>query len=657
MCGIFGLVNPKKRNLKSLDLVSEDPLYLAEKSLRLLRHRGPDEQACFVYDNNIFAYVRLALIDVKHGGQPIFNTTNDICIIYNGEIYDVAEHIHLLQKKGYVFKTRSDTEVVLKMYEEFGYECVEYLNGEFSFIIHDLKNNTTFVARDYWGTKPLYYSKLSHGGFGFCSDIKPLLWMQNQTPNISKLAVAQVLEGWAALPPTTSFDNIYQIPPRSYGVIDQHGLTVRNYEFSTKYLISKTDSTNVVDLLRDSIKRRLVADVPVGVYLSGGLDSSIVAKLAYDEIGSNLQTFSIQFEDKQYDESSAQSAMRSVLKCKHHEIIINNKQINQNFCDAVFAGESVVFRNAFVPMYLLSRLVHKHNIKAVITGEGSDELFGGYDIYKEHFILQNWAENPEDSKWAEAIVGLYKYLPMFQDERSKLFLKQFYKGFLDKKSSDFFSHITRWSGYTSVKSLFNEPLDSPLTTTFKEHYSSIFKNKEHLPRDLELLTLLHGYLLSTQGDKMASAHSLEVRLPFLDKFVAAYAMQKTPSQHLHQMKEKYVLYESFKDILPNEIIQRTKQPYVSADAEVFLGKDADAWWKDYFAKQKLEALPFLNTDKVIGFTKRIETMYEKTGAIARKDNTAFIAILSASLLANDFKSQLNPNNQSDFHMKMVQRPS
>lgn len=663
MCGIAGLINPRSIPTNFLNPLHQRSIGdLSDGMLGLLEHRGPDEMGKLLVPQGFLGSARLSIVDLNNGIQPISNETGDIWIVHNGEIYDIEEHIDFLVKKGHRFTTRTDTEVIVHLYEEYGDALVERINGEFAFCLFDRRNRRNLLVRDPFGVRPLFYKSLGQGAFLFASEIKPVLWACGEmTPSISRRAVLQSLEGWTPVPPETSFEGISQLLPGSIGVIDNEGkLTVRRY-VRLPGERSNVSQDELFHLMHRSVERRLKADVPVGVYLSGGLDSSIVAALARQISNHELTSFSVEFENEQFDESVDQCAMRNHIGTAHHAIRVGHCDIRNQFVSAVIAAESIVFRSAFVPMFLLSRLVREKGLKVVLTGEGADELFGGYDIFRELMIMQRWAVEPESKSVPQLFSRLYHYLPEFSDGNLR-FLIPFYKQFLDQMKAPFAGHRIRWSnGAASANLLVGglqdvgmegaaSPIEAALFHAFPE-LSGL--DIEELCRQTEILTLLHGYLLSTQGDRMAAAHSVEVRLPFLDSEMIEFAFRQPVCSFIKDFQEKEILFSTFGQMLPQCVRKKKKTPYLAPDAEVFFENGMGEEWRYYFGSEVQLKTGIFDKEAIKAFVERMEQMYRSGKRLTRRDNTFFFVILSSSILSQEISNNLKPKPINNLLKKVV----
>jgi asparagine synthase (glutamine-hydrolysing) len=634
MCGIAGVIELTKLNVdfKALDL---SPAELCHTMLTHLNHRGPDEAGIVTHGKNSLGNVRLSILDISHGTQPISNEKGNIWIVYNGEIYDIEPIREELGNRGCRFQTRTDTEVILYLYQEYGEEFYNRLNGEFSVAIMDTRNNDCkiILARDLWGTRPLHFS-FTDKGLIFSSEIKSLLSVSADKVSLNQQAFLETITAWAVCPPNTSFNGVKTLSPGEMMVISGNMIQSRSFlnEFikNSVQQKSKKDKTTIKNLIEDSVKRRLVADVPIGVYLSGGLDSSIVTLLARKHYEGTLNSYSIAFEDTAFDESAFQTEVAKALGTKHHSLKMGNNELINNFIPATLAGESFVFRSAFVPMYLLSKFVRDNKGKVVLTGEGADEFFSGYDIFRELKIIQGIGQKDFSllTNWAS---DLYKYIPEFNSLDKRLLLG-YYSKIKDTSSEIPLSHRQRWLAFSKVKNYFD--IDWNI-----EHLAGKYKavlpvmnelSVEQNARMLESLSLLHGYLLSVQGDRMALANSVETRLPFLDRCVTSYMLGLGPLELIEesqeQLKEKHLLYDSFLDSLPEVFKTRRKTPYLAPDIKVF-GPLFRELILDNSSSLK-EQLPFVKFELV-------EAIFNKPeNKVSRIENTLLFSLASASVLSS-----------------------
>lgn len=442
MCGISGFLN--------LDGCPADP-HILERMIRTLAHRGPDDMGVFVDGALGLAHHRLSIIDIAGGHQPMSSEDGSLSITFNGEIFNFVELRDGLEQKGHRFLTRSDTEVILHLYQEYGDDCVRYMNGQWAFAIWDAKRRRLFVSRDRLGVRPLFYTRTGQS-FLFGSEVKALLAHPQVNAEIDLEALSEVFRFWFAIPPRSAFKNIDQLPPGHSLVIEDGQLTVKRYwqiDFShcDDFSVASGQEGRYVDelchLLLDSTRLRLRADVPVGAYLSGGLDSSITTALAQQYMGSSLRTFSIAFEESQLDESAYQLQMVRSQGTQHEMIRCTSSEIGEVFPEVMWHIETPVVRSAPAPMFLLSRLVRERGFKVVLTGEGADEFWGGYDIFKEAKVRAFWARQLYSKRRPLLLKRLYPYLEGLQ-RQSPEYLQAFFRISGDMLSDPLSSHMPRW---------------------------------------------------------------------------------------------------------------------------------------------------------------------------------------------------------------------
>ena len=361
-------------------------------------------------------------------------------VVFNGEIYNYVELRPLLETRGHIFSTESDTEVILHLYEDYGPGCLRYLNGQFAIAIWDNIKLNLFLARDRVGICPLFYT--SHQGrFIFGSEIKSILAFPGLQAEIDPASLKQVFTYWSVQTPRSIFKNISEVPPGQFVLVQNREINIKKYwslDFieETHYKKSEEYLEEFENLLVDATRIRLRSDVPVGAYLSGGLDSSIMAAIIRTETKTQLDTFSISFSDQDFDESPYQRKMANFLGTEHHEILITHENIGFAFPEVIWHTEVPLLRTAPTPMFLLSKLVHEHDYKVVITGEGADELLSGYDIFKEMKIRRFWAKDPSSKKRPLLLRRLYPDISGMGGSSA------FMLAFFNKDLTDSHPHIT-----------------------------------------------------------------------------------------------------------------------------------------------------------------------------------------------------------------------
>lgn len=595
MCGIAGVVHRRGR----LGPPDRDTLYTMAGALK---HRGPDEFGVYRDHRAGLAHARLSIIDLATGQQPLANEDETLWVVFNGEIFNYVELRDELVARGHRFRTRSDTEVIVHAYEEWGDAAFRRFNGQWALALWNTTTSTLVLARDPYGVRPLYVAA-HEGRLYFASEVKAIFAADPTLPRrFDPRGLDQVFTTWTTVAPQTVFEGVEELEP---GAIRTYcGDTLRRARaWDPGYPTHAAGGfagtlDEAVETVRHALDtatglRMLRADVPVGSYLSGGLDSSLVAAMGLRAKGSRFSTFSLRFEDSEYDETPYQRAMADYLGTDHHEVLVSRRDIARIFPEVIFHTERPVLRTAPAPLYLLSRLVRDAGIKVVLTGEGADEMFAGYDLFREAKVRRFWARRPS-SRWRPRLLErLYPYLhrsPVSQRAMTQRFFGQR----LDRAHAPGFGHDLRWSGASALKRLFSAQFRERLHGTdavaeLMATLPSAFSDWTPLAQDqyLEVHTLMSGYLLSSQGDRMLMAHSVEGRFPFLDRQVAALAESLPPSYKLRVLDEKHVLKRAAHGLVPPAILQRKKQPYRAPDALSFADPDATEWIEEVASPRAL----------------------------------------------------------------------
>ena len=374
MCGIAGVHNLVDRVV--------DPHMLREM-IDALRHRGPDDVGIHIDRQTGLGHARLSIVDISGGSQPMHEGNRSLWITFNGEIFNHIELRDELIQKGHRFATRSDTEVILRLYQEDGEKCVERLNGQWAFAIWDSRRKKLFLSRDRLGVRPLFYTRTA-SSFLFASEIKALLASPEVERELDPHALDQIFTFWVTVPPRTAFKKIWQLPPGHSLVLENGQIRISEYwhlEYEPPENQASADkeerlAEDLLSLLLDATRIRLRADVPVGAYLSGGLDSTVVAALARKLVGDRLRTFSVGFEDAEFDETAFQKEAATFLDTRHSDVRCSREDIARVFLDVVWHTEQPILRTAPAPLFLLSKLVRDKGYKVVVTGEGADEILG-----------------------------------------------------------------------------------------------------------------------------------------------------------------------------------------------------------------------------------------------------------------------------------------
>lgn len=542
-----------------------------------IEHRGPDDSGYYVDENVSIGMRRLSIIDLAGGHQPMFNEDESIVLVFNGEIYNFRELRHELEEKGHIFSTNSDTEVIAHAYEEYGYACLNKFNGMFAIALWDIGKKELFLARDRLGIKPLYYSIFGNN-LVFGSEIKSLVEF-----GIKPIVNEQALSSYFSLryvpAPLSMFEGVLKLEPGHFLRFSEKGLQLKNYwnlNFTKSFIGRSGFKKEVILKLKDSVKKRLIADVQVGSFLSGGLDSSMITALANEMSTEPIKTFSVGFYGSEYDETPYSREVAEYFGTDHTEewVDIDNSAIIPKL---VYHLDEPLADPAVLPTYLISQVASK-KVKVVLSGEGGDEAFAGYSHYQSelnmHYISRHIPENLKNMVYStgnkvenHTIKKYLLYIGSRKDQKSSYYhrLKLRDNGFLN-------SHIlTINDNDYSIDLFYNS--DDYLTSMLN------FDIKYWLPDDLLM-----------KVDKMTMANSLEARVPFLDHTV----LELTSTIPSNILLNKGLLKECAYEILPKEIIMRKKHGFDVPIKEWFKQDLLD----EYFSEDSFEFTPYLNIDNI-----------------------------------------------------------
>jgi asparagine synthase (glutamine-hydrolysing) len=638
MCGIAGVLALDRNTTR-----------VEERQLRAmaaaLSHRGPDGTGVWIDGPIGFAHTRLAIIDLAGGDQPIHNEDRTVWVIFNGEIFNYVELRRALEPLGHRFYTHSDTEVIVHLYEEYGERFVEHLNGQFSIALWDCNRQQLILARDRTGIRPLFYTQ-AQGRLLFASEVKSLFTQPEVTRRLDVHALSQLFTYWSPLAPRTVFEGVVALPPGHIMVVGNGQSRIARYwdwEFPRADVADTRSEQDCAEQLRelliDAVRLQLRSDVPVGAYLSGGLDSSIITSVIKNYTDTPLRTFSLTFADAEFDESEYQNELVAYLGTDHSAMRCTRADIATAFPRTIWHTESPIVRTAPAPMMLLSGSVRSAGYKVVLTGEGADEVFGGYDLFKEAKIRRFLAREPASKIRPRILERLYPYL-QHSPAASRAFSHRFFTEGLEHLHQPYFAHIPRWTTTRRIWQFFSPDVQEQLGNW--DPYSAIV---QALPEEMgqwapmsrdqyvEAHTLMSGYLLSSQGDRMAMANSIEGRFPFLDHRLIEFANQLPPKYKMKGLTEKYLLKRSMQPDLPPSIGKRTKQPYRSPDSASFFedGRPVE-YVADLLSPACIENAGLFDAQAV----GRLVEKCRAGRAIGFGDNMAFVGVLSAMLLHAQF---------------------
>ena len=631
MCGIAGIVN------HTSEPVSEQTL---RKMLAYIQHRGPDQFGIYRDNNCGLVNARLSILDIAGGQQPISNEDQTLWIVYNGEIFNDLILKEDLLNKGHHFTTQTDTEVVLHLYEEYGVDFLQKINGQFAIAIWNSREKSLFLARDRIGIRPLYYSIIG-SKFVFTSEIKTMLALETWNPEIDRDVLKEIFTYWGPLSPHSIFKNVFEVPPGNYLIYKNGETTIQKYWDLNFNEVSREKSENSYieefeDLLINSAQIRLRADVPVGAYLSGGLDSSTIAAVIQRFSNAPLETFSIQFSNPQFDEKEFQNQMVKSLNVNHHSFTVTAEDIGLIFRDVIWHTETPILRTSPAPMFLLSRMVHQNNYKVVLTGEGADEILGGYDIFKENYIRRFIAKDPNSKLRPKLLQALYPEIPLLSQNAS--FLQAFFSKDILEINSPFYSHHLRWSNTARSLRFFKDSVSTPMSPfSYEVGLPVNFRSWNSLAQAqyLEMITFLTPYLLSSQGDRMAMANSVEGRYPFLDYRLIEFASKLPPELKLRGLQEKWILRQFARKLLPKEIWQRRKKPYRAPIHQSFFGPKTKEMTFDLLSPKNIKAANLFSPTAA----SKIVNKAAHADQLSEIEEMALVGMVSTQMVFSQFSNR------------------
>ena len=580
MCGIVGYVD-----LNRAGRVEERML---DRMANSLIHRGPDSRGYFVEPNAGIGTRRLRIIDLETGDQPLFNEDRSLVLSCNGEIFNYRELRSELEKKGHSFRTKTDVEVLVHLYEEQGVGFLNKLNAQFAFAIYDRKDGTLFLARDQFGICPLFYTVVD-GFLIFASEIKAILQHPSVPRAVNLTGLDQVLSLPGAISPQTLFRGIYSLPSGHYLVVRNNDVSVREY-WDLEYPLANETSDGrpeqfYADTLRDrleqSVRYRLQADVPVGFFLSGGLDSSLIAAMIR-RVSPDVQrhSFSISFSDEKLCEAKYQRLVSDSVGSIHHEIPFNDADIALRLKDAVYHSECPLKETYNTASLALSRETRQTGVTVVLNGEGSDELFAGYVGYR----FDKGRSSNGRSQDLDAILA---------DEIREKFWGD--RDFNYEKDEYPFREVKQALYAPDVSARMNEFECSNFPVVNKDRLRG--RHILHKRSYLDFKLRLGHHLIADHGDRMTMANSIEARYPFLDIDLVEFCTQIPPDLKLNGFTEKYILKKAAGDLIPREIVEREKFGFVAPGSPALLQQKID-WVYDLLSYERIKRQGYFNADTV-----------------------------------------------------------
>jgi asparagine synthase (glutamine-hydrolysing) len=631
MCGVVAILSQGRP-------VSADVL---TRAVHTLHHRGPDGQRTWIapHGQAALGHARLSIIDLVTGDQPIANEDETAWIVANGEFYDYERVQRELEQSGHRLRTRSDSEIALHLYEDLGTQFVHRLRGEYAFVIWDERARRLFAVRDRFGVKPLFYA-VHDGALYIASEMKALF-----AAGVPAIWDAESVHfALTFMPPgRTLFQGVYAVPPGHYLTADSTSIALTQY-WDIDYPAVDDYRSRVTDaeyidgfraVLDEAVKVRLRADVPVGCYLSGGIDSCAVLGLAARHRTDPIRAFTLRFDHADYDEGVAAEEMARKAGADWVPIPISQDSLADNFAEAIYHGEALCLNAHFVAKYMLSRAVRDAGFKVVLTGEGSDEMLAGYAHFREDMLRYDSAgqdkaeierlmiQLEEANKVSQGILISHEALEVSPLMKRLLgFTPSMYMPFISRshRFRSFFDgdSFAPFDGLDRASLLLNNiDVRRRLQGRAPVHQSLYLWSKTALP----------GYILTLLGDRMEMAHSIEGRVPFLDHHVAEFLFTTPVNLKIRGLTEKYILREATRDVLTDRVYRRQKHPFLSPPDALGKPSKMTALIQDTLRSRTVESVPFFNGKAVRRFADRLETMTQAERGSIDTDLMALISIV------------------------------
>ncbi|WP_300438015.1 asparagine synthase (glutamine-hydrolyzing) [Christiangramia sp.] len=613
MCGINGFVS--SRNIEE-----DQILRRLETMNQKIFHRGPDQDGFFsesLESHSIgMSMRRLSIIDLAHGEQPIFNDDGSILIFFNGEIYNYLELKDILLKKGYTFKTTSDTEVILKAYEAWGTESFGMLDGMFAFSIYDKTKNKIFIARDYFGEKPLYYTR-SNDQIIWASELKSIINQLDYRPEISRTGLNLFFRLTYIPAPHTIYSNINKLEANHYLIIDPATMNLSlepvksPVQFEIDPNIDFKEAKNLThDLVVESVKSRSIADVPLGTFLSGGVDSSIVSLALAKQVNGKIDTFSIGFEKKSFDETDKSRTVANLIESNHHEFIISIDDL-KNQVDSILLNFDEPFADSSsLPTYLVAHKTREH-VKVALTGDGGDEVFGGYNKYYIGKMNEKYSSIVPESFHNTFKPVVNNLLSSKDDKRGLRFKAKKLVNAVNYEGDFYYNIISLAYQQDELQEMLNDHWFK--TEIFEPYKKKVNYRASGLNdfRNIDRHISLEGDML-VKVDRTSMLTSLESRAPFLNKKLWDFTSQ-VPAEYLMKgWDKKHLLKEAFKEYFPKDFLDKSKKGF---------GVPVGDWLRDYLSAELKSYIEtdFLEKQQIFKVTY-IQNLVDKHLS-GRQDNT------------------------------------
>jgi asparagine synthase (glutamine-hydrolysing) len=619
-------------------------------AVQSLIHRGPDNQSVWLSkDQRVgLGHTRLSIIDLATGDQPIASEDQRVRIVVNGEFYDFERQRRELEKRGHHFRTRSDSEIALHLYEDFGAHCLRHLRGEFAFVLWDQSNELLLAARDRFGIKPLYYA--IHGGILYLASEVKALFAAGVPARWNHEYFYQHATG-PAMPDRTLFEGVHQVPPGHCLIVTPNSMRAHRYwEFdyssAAELSTSPRDELSYVEefatVFEEAVRLRMRADVPVGCYLSGGLDSCTVLGFAARHAKAPIQAFTLTFDQAAYDEGEIAREMAESVGANFYPIPVKQADIAENFAEAIWHSETLFSNGHGVSKFLLSRAVRDAGYKVVYTGEGSDEILGGYVHFRTDMLKHN-AQGQDPSE----VQRLLKQLEVANAVSRGLLSPAGSNGAMDS--------VERLLGFVPTCLKVFDAQGQQRLGLFADTFKARFKGRDSARLFLDAFDIpgvldgrdplnkslfvwaksfLPTYILNLLGDRMEMAHSIEGRLPFLDHQVVECLCRVPVSLKIRGLTEKYLLREAAKPVITDTVYRRQKHPFLSPPVTTVPTERFHQMLQDTLRGDALASMPFYNQKKVVALLDELPTM---SNADRVGWDPVLMSILSACVLQQRFR--------------------
>ncbi|MGY0834732.1 asparagine synthase (glutamine-hydrolyzing) [Azospirillum argentinense] len=658
MCGVAGVLAGPRAEPAGLDEL--------KRMIAMIGHRGPDGYG-FYRDGRIgLAHARLSIVGLEGGFQPIHNEERTLWITFNGEIFNHVELRRDLEARGHRFYTRTDTEVIVHAFEEYGPAAWAKLNGQFAIGLWDAVKRELWLVRDRLGILPLFYAR-SGDHLAFASEAKALFGGGRIEPRFDAARLAQVFTHWSVAPQGSVFAGVQSVPPATAIRIDAdlrlHEARYWEPDMAGDPALSRITLDEAADRLEekllDAIRLRLRADVPVGVYISGGLDSSVIAALARKLDTTQMHSFGVRFADNAFDETPQQRLVAGHVGTEHHDILCTAEDIQAALPDVIWHGESPLVRTAPAPLFLLSRLVRDSGIRVVLSGEGADEWLAGYDIFKEDKVRRFWARQPHSTARPKLLSRIHPYAATSGQKDSPLW-QAFWKRGMTETDDPFYAHRIRWQNTAWTQRLLAPDVRSAANAqAFDEavaaHLPAGWSRWSPLARTqwTEIAAFMSPYLLTSQGDRVAMANSIEVRYPFLDPEVDDLCAALPDRVKMLGLRDKLALRRVASRLLPAEIFHRPKRPYRAPMTTALFGAQAPSYVQDLLSEESLNRYGLVDAAGVAALAAKA---HRTDGRMAgEREEMALVGVLTLQMLARNVLDEL-PGRASTLRTRLDAAP-